>query len=105
MGESKIEATLGAEASGSTTEHERIPRSLPSEMRATRDAARSREATSQGATPSVPGKKLKMFIILSFSELRPHFRLMWWIKTVSQSLVNLHTFVTCIRSGILLLFT
>ena len=56
MEESKIEATLGAEASISTTEHTRTPRPIPSEARGTRDAARSREPTSQGAIPSASRK-------------------------------------------------
>ena len=57
MEESKIEATLGAEASVSTTERTHTPRPIPSEARGTRDAARAGEPTSQGATHCVPRKK------------------------------------------------
>ena len=56
MEESKIEGTLGAETSISTTERTRAPRPIPSDARGTKDAARSRETISQGAAPSVPGK-------------------------------------------------
>ena len=55
MRESEIQATVA-------------PRPVPSE---TRDAARARETTSEGATPSVPGKKVKMFITLWPSQLIP----------------------------------
>ena len=64
-GESEIEVTPGAPASIKTAQGERAPQPVPSETRATRDAVRSRETTGQGATPSVPGETLKMFIILA----------------------------------------
>ena len=81
MGESEIEATLGAEAFVQPTQGESTPRPVKSKTRPTRDAARSREITSQGATPSIPGGKQKMlFITLSPSTLRSPFKLMWWIK-------------------------